>query len=233
MYDYPQLKITLQNMADKKYRDFHQKLVPDVKNQMLFLGIPIPKLRKLAREILAECDNIDDYFCRAGNEFYEEVMLRGIVTGLLKCDYQKKLAYITDFVPLITDWAICDTFCSSIRIAHADKENFYGFLQPYFTSEKEFSVRFGVVMLLRNYVCEDWIAVTLDTLKTVTHKAYYVQMAVAWALCECYIKFPEQTLQLFQAKTFDKFVQNKAVQKCRESRRVSDEDKIRLLQYRF
>ena len=234
MYDYDRLKNTLKNMSDKKHRDFHRSLVPNAKDTIAFLGIPIPKLRKLAKEILAECKNIDDYFTCVGNEFYEEIMLKGIVTGYLRCDYTNKCCYISAFVPYITDWAICDTFCSSIRIANADKERFLQFLEPYLNSEDEFFVRFGVVMLIRNYICDDFIAATLEKLKTLHHtQHYYIQMAVAWALCECYIKYPQLTLSLLKEKSFDAFIQNKAIQKCRESFRVSQSDKSMLLQYKI
>ena len=233
MYDYEKLKNTLQTLSEEKHRDFHRKLVPNIKDNLIILGIPVPRLRKLAKEILSECDNIDDYFACVGHTFYEEIMLQGIVIGYLSCDHRKKLHYISAFVPNISDWAVCDTFCSSIRIPKTEKQSFYEYLSPYLYGENEFAVRFGVVMLLQNYVCDEFIVRTLDTLKNIRNNQYYVQMALAGAWSVCYIQYPEQTLSVFAEKSLDRFVQNKAIQKCRESLRITDNDKKRLLSYKI
>ena len=57
-------------------------------------------------------------------------------------------------------------------------------------------------------------------------------MAVAWAISVCYVKFRDKTLKLLKIKELDIFVQNKAIQKIRESFRVSDEDKEMLKKYK-
>ena len=54
---------------------------------------------------------------------------------------------------------------------------------------------------------------------------YYVQMGLSWLLCECYIKFPNETKRLLEEKVLDSFVQNKTICKIRDSYRVSKEEK--------
>ena len=44
-----------------------------------------------------------------------------------------------------------------------------------------------------------------------------------------FVKFRIRTLELLESRTLDPWVQNKSIQKCRESRRVSAEDKQMLL----
>ena len=241
--NYNELLQQLKELADPKYQKFHSGLLPDVDN---VLGVSVPKLRKLAKELINSCENIDDYLTLAGTEYYiddyltlagteyyEETMLEGIVIGYVKCSWNKKLKYIKDFVPKINNWAVCDAFCGGIRPPKNQLENFRDFIEPYLHSENEFYVRFGVVMLMQKFITDDYIDSTLHSLEQITRSEYYTQMAVAWALSVCYVKFPQQTLTLFKQYSLQPAVQNKAIQKCRESLRVSKADKAILLNYKI
>ena len=228
--NYNELLQQLKELADPKYQKFHSGLLPSVDN---ILGVSVPKLRKLAKELINSCDNIDDYLTLAGTEYYEETMLEGIVISYVKCSWNKKLEYIKDFVPKINNWAVCDAFCGGIKSPQNRLENFRDFIEPYLHSENEFYVRFGVVMLMQKFIMDDYIDSTLHSLEQITRSEYYIQMAVAWALSVCYVKFPQQTLALFKQYSLQPAVQNKAIQKCRESLRVSKADKAMLLNYKI
>lgn len=228
--NYASLLKRLEAMADKKHQEFHSGLVPDVNNM---LGIPIPKLRAVAKQLIKECDNIDEYFACVDNKYYEELMLKGIVIGCVKCEWQKKLAYIKEFVPQIYDWAVCDTFCSGIKPSKSELASFREFINSYLSSENEFEIRFAVVILLQKYVNDEYIHSTLKALENISSDKYYVKMAVAWALSVCFVKFPEPTTALFSEYKLDKWVQNKAIQKCRESLRVTKEQKNELLKFKM
>ena len=229
--NYNSLLQKLENLGDKKHQEFHSSLVPDVNNM---LGISIPKLRVVAKELIKECDDIESYFSLVGDKYYEELMLKGIVIGNVKCVWNKKLEYIEDFVPKIYDWAVCDTFCSSIKPPKSELASFRQFIEPYLNSDKEFEIRFAVVILLQKYITDEYINSTLKALESVKkNDKYYVKMAVAWALSFCYIKFPEPTAKLFSECKLDKWVQNKAIQKCRESLRVTKEQKDELLKFKI
>ena len=78
-----------------------------------------------------------------------------------------------------------------------------------------------------------WIDKVLDVLQKIGQGQYYVDMALAWTLSVCFVKYRDKTLNLFEKKCFSKFVQNKAIQKCRESFRVSEEDKQLLQKYKL
>ncbi|MEF2919070.1 MAG: DNA alkylation repair protein [Acutalibacteraceae bacterium] len=228
--DYNNLLTQLEGLADKKFGEFHSKLVPDVNN---VLGISVPKLRKVAKELIDSCNNIEEYFALVGNKYYEETMLQGIIIGYLKCSWDKKLEYIKDFIPKIKDWAVCDIFCGGIKPPKNEFDSFRNFTKKYLCSSQEFQVRFGVVILLQKYINDDYISSTLLSLENTKHNGYYVQMAVAWALSICYIKYPQQTMKVFEKRTLSRFVQNKSIQKCRESLRVTAEDKEMLLKYKI
>ena len=106
------------------------------------------------------------------------------------------------------------------------------FLNPLYTSTMEYEVRFAAVMQLSHFVDQEHLDEGLALLTTVGHPGYYAKMAVAWALSIWYVKFPEETRSL-ERRVLDPWVQNKAIQKVRESLRVSREEKDVLLRYKM
>ena len=178
------IKQDLLKMQDEKYKNFHSGLCPGVNN---IIGIRIPVLRDYAKKIKGQVD-----ISAISNDYYEEVMLKGMLIGLeKKLDFEK----ISNFIPLINNWAVCDTFCAGLKQIKNNKEKMWLFLQNYINSKKEFEVRFAVVTILDFYIDEQYIDRVLELLKTVKHEGYYAKMAVAWAYSFCFIKFFKSTSQ--------------------------------------
>ncbi|SDE47697.1 DNA alkylation repair protein [Sporomusa acidovorans] len=213
----------LMELADEKYRLFHSGLVPDTDN---ILGVRLPHLRALAQE-LAKGD-WRGYLATAQKDYYEEIMLQGLVIGYAKADIEEILQYVTDFVPQIANWGICDSFCSNLKITKRHKARIWKFLQPYLLSGNEFVLRFGIVMLLDYYIEDEYIDRVLACLDKAKHNGYYVKMAVAWAVSVSFVKFPDKTMRYLQENTLDDFTYNKALQKTMESFRVDRETKAYL-----
>lgn len=207
-------------LADEKYKEFHSSLCPNTNN---IIGVRVPVLRNYAKE-LAKGD-FRTYLANAKDEYYEEVMLQGMVIGLSKMELEERLEYITKFVPKIDNWAVCDVSCAGFKFAKKYQSEVWKFLKPYLESNKEFEIRFGVVMLLDFYITEEYIDKVLEILNKIKYEGYYVKMAVAWAISVCYIKFPKETFKLLQENSLDDFTYNKALQKIIESYRVSEEEK--------
>jgi hypothetical protein len=61
---------------------------------------------------------------------------------------------------------------------------------------------------------------------------YYVNMINAWLICELFIKKREETIEFLKDNKLNKFTINKAISKCRDSYRVSKEDKEMLLKFK-
>lgn len=199
------------------------------------LGIRVPVLRKLAKE-LASGDGQKGIECLnalAGCEevlLYEETMLQGLLIGVIKLPEEQRFSYIEKFVPRIDNWAVCDSFCSTLKFAGRKnmQEKVWDFLQFYLNHTEEFFIRFGMVMLIDHFINENYIDKVLQYMAEIRHSGYYVKMAAAWTISDCYIKFPEKTEKLLLQNNLDDFTHNKAIQKIRESYRVSKEDKERL-----
>ena len=92
-------------------------------------------------------------------------------------------------------------------------------------SDQEFEIRFGVVMILDYYIEEDYLEKDFKIFDAITSQAYYVQMAVAWAISICLIKFYDKTIKYLETAKLNNFTYNKALQKAIESYRIVDEKK--------
>ncbi len=243
-----QIRDRLTKLAEPEYQKFSSKLLPGTEN---ILGVRLPLLRKEAGKIvkedwkgyleeLEECDE---------NLFFEEIMLAGMLIGQLKitdkkqkkqserklCNPSQKItlenifSLITDFVPKIDNWSVCDSFCASLKIAKLYPEEMWEFLMPYLKSNKEYFIRFGVVMLLDYYIDEEHMDKVIILIDDIHHEAYYVKMAVAWCLSICYVKFPDKTLEYLKGENhLDDFTYNKTLQKAVESFKVGKTEKEKL-----
>ena len=217
------LKDKLFELSDEKYKKFHSGLCPNTDN---IIGVRLPKLREIAKEIAK--GDWRYFLATSSNDYYEEVMINGLVIAYAKCDVDEKLNYIESFVPKIDNWAICDSFCNSLKFVNKNKEKVWEFIQPYLKSNKEFEIRFAVVIILNYYITEDYIDLVLETLDEVKHEGYYVKMAVAWAASMCYAAFPDETLPWLQAARLDEFTYRRTIRKICESHQVNAEQKSHL-----
>ncbi|MBK5261336.1 MAG: DNA alkylation repair protein [Peptostreptococcaceae bacterium] len=220
-------KKILDDNIDTGYKLFHEKLVPGAQNVR---GVRSPIIKQLAKEIAKE-----DCYCfleERSFEYYEEKMLYGLVIGNLKLPFEKVARHIIEFVPAIDNWAVCDSFCSSLKITIKNKEAMWRLLERYFDSKEEYELRFAVVMLMDYYLEPLYIDNVLAVLAGVNHNGYYVKMAVAWAVSSAFVKEREKTLEFIRSESLDGWTRNKSLQKIRESYRVSKEDKLLLKQMR-
>ena len=217
-----EIRKSLLEMGDKRLAEFSGRLIPGAEN---IIGVRLPELRKYARLLAKEMGEE----ALAGEDiFYEEIMLRGFVIGYLRTDPEHRLELIRGFIPLIDNWAVCDSFCPTLSFTRKNMELVRGFIEPYLTSDKEFEQRFGVVMLRCYYINDQYIDSTLASLSEVDTSRYYSSMAVAWAVSECYIKSREKTLPFLENKAFDPATHNRAISKICDSLRVSPEEKKKL-----
>lgn len=207
-------------LAEEEYQKFSAALLPNIDN---VLGVRLPLLRKLAKEIAK--GDWQKFMAIAELEYFEEVMLQGMVLGYVKGDIEDILSYVADFVPLIDNWSVCDSFCIGLKFTQNNKERVWQFLQSYLNSTQEYEIRFGVVMLINYYIEDRYIKEVLIRLDDVKHKGYYAKMAVAWAVSICYVKLPKPTMEYLYDNTLDDFTYNKALQKITESYRVDKETK--------
>lgn len=218
------IKQELFKLADNKYKEFHRSLCPGTNN---IVGVRVPVLREYAKRLAKEY-NISDLLEKIDNEYYEEIMLQGMLIGLEKVDFETLQKHIEDFVPKIDNWAVCDVFCGGLKLTKKYKKEMWEFIQKYLKSNKEFEIRFGIVMILGYYIDEEYLERDFGIFDFINSNEYYVQMAIAWAISVCLVKFYDKTINYLKTASLDKFTYNKALQKGIESYRITDKQKENL-----
>jgi 3-methyladenine DNA glycosylase AlkD len=210
-------------LVEVNFGKFQMGLLPGIEN---ILGVRLPNLRKLAKEITG--DDWRRFISSAQDDYFEETMLQGMVIGYAKTDINEIFNYISIFVPKINNWSVCDSFCSGLKITKAYRSETWEFLKPYLQSEEEYVLRFGIVMLINFYIENEYIDEVLKILDAVNLEKYYVNIAAAWAVSICFVKFPEKTMAYLENSNLDNFTYNKALQKITESFRVDKDTKIKI-----
>lgn len=209
-------------LQDKKYQEFQKKLCPGTES---IIGIRVPVLRNYAKELLKKYDFKELMEC-VNDNYYEEIMLQGMLIGSAKEKFDVIIKYIEAFIPKIDNWAVCDTFCTGLKITKKHKDEMWEFIQKYLKSKKEFEVRFGIVMILGYFIDEEHLENNFKIFNSIKVDKYYVQMAVAWTISICLIRYYDRTVKYLQKEAdLDNFTYNKSIQKAIESYRISKEQK--------
>jgi len=217
----------LKNLADADYKIFNNKIIPT--NQKM-LGVRMPILRDMAKQI-AKKDPI--YFIQQDKQnIYEMILLEGMVLSYMKKSFIEILPLVENFLEKVDNWAQVDSVICNFKTIKNDEENILEIIKIWLKSDKEFIVRAGLIMLLSHYLKKDNLNMIFNLSQTINHTGYYVYMGNAWLISVCMAKFPNQTIVFFKNNSLDKRTHNKAIQKSRESYRVSKENKILINQFK-
>lgn len=228
----------LEEMAEPEYAKFSGSLLG---RETVMLGVRLPKLRELAKKIagtdgkeyLENALSAESGKCGAAEnapeemQYMEELMLYGMVIGCMKEKLEEMFPYIERYVAKIDNWSLCDSFCAGLKQTKKQPELMWDFLQPYLRSDKEFDLRFSIVMLMDFYVTPEYIDELLRIFDGIRHEGYYVKMALAWALSVCLVKQWDKSFVYMASPEnhLDEFTYGKTVQKCRESYRLTEDQK--------
>lgn len=214
------------NLRDSGYQKFNQKLCPDTKREIL--GIRIPQIRNLAKEILKENDNEWISYVKDDSiEYFEEVLVQGLLVGYSSLLFEEKLELLKYVIPRLDSWAMTDTIVPTLKIKNSSLKIYWDFILKYLKSDKEFEVRFSIISMLDYYITDEYVDEVIKFLNSVIHEGYYVKMGIAWTLAEIGIKYNNKLLSFLISNDnkLDKFTHNKTIQKMIESYRIDDEQK--------
>ena len=218
--NYDELLDYMQTLSDEKYREFNSKIVPNTDN---ILGIRVPVLRKLAKEIFkGDCQG---FLQSCGRTYYEEDLLRGIVISNIKTDCEELLKLVDGFIPYVNNWAVCDTFCTSLKQVKKYKPQFFEHIQTYLDDSNVWGKRVGLILMLCYFLEDEYIDEVLKRCENTQSEEYYVMMGRAWLIATAYAKFPDKTKTFLLNANLDNTVFNMSIQKCIESNRITKEDK--------
>ncbi|AMD85482.1 3-methyladenine DNA glycosylase AlkD [Capnocytophaga haemolytica] len=216
-------------LRDETNKAFVEKLIPTVPKECI-LGVRTPQLRTLAKDLWKNQPLVSDFLAKLPHYYLEENHLHGFLIEKSN-DYSWVMTQTERFLPFIDNWATCDSF--SPKIFKKYPTEVYVKIKQWLDSPHTYTVRYGIGLLLSNYLDEAFEKAMLHQVAGIHSEDYYVNMMIAWYLATALAKQPTATLPLIKAQTLPKFVQNKAIQKARESRRISEEMKTALLGYKL
>ena len=189
---------------------------------MPVIGVRVPDLRRLARELASDVGAADiSELLTVQDESFDYVLLCGLLVTHARLDDQTAIDLTRQYLPRVDSWAHIDVFIEKKR--RFAGEVWWDFALACLQSEAEFTVRYGVVSLMTNFLDEAHIDQVFAALRNITHDGYYVKMALAWLYATAAVNFFELTLAELENGHADVWTRNKAYQKMRESRRFTPE----------
>ena len=218
----------LEALADPAYRDFQARLVPTVDAGRI-LGVRTPALRTLARRLVRERpDDVRAFLAAPAHATYDEMNLHGELIGRMAKTPAEAFGLLDAFLPHVDNWATCDL----IRVP-AFRRDLPGVLERirgWVASEPEYAVRFGVVQLMTLFLDDAFEPEHFTLFSGIDRPEYYINMARAWYFSFALVKQPAATLPLFKRRpiALDTWTHNKALQKARESRRITPDQRAYL-----
>jgi len=212
---------------DLKYREFHCSLVPNILADTI-IGVRTPVLRSLAKEI-SLADYCSEFLAELPHKYFDENQLHFFIIAKLK-KFEDCINTVEEFLPYVDNWAVCDS--SSPAVFKKHKKELLPYVMNWLDSEKIYTKRFGIRMLMNLFLEEDFDASYLSRVADlcVPHiqnadENYYLNMMVAWYFATALAFQWDAAFPVIKNKVLGKWVHNKAIQKAVESFRVSDEHK--------
>ena len=212
----------LANLAqgNETYAAFNKRIV---NAKMPVIGVRVPDLRRLARELAPDMSAADiSKLLTVQNESFDYVLLCGLLITHARLDDQMAIDLTKQYLPHVDSWAHIDIFVEKKR--RFAGEAWWDFALECLQSEAEFTVRYGVISLMTNFLDEAHIDQVFAALRNVKHDGYYVKMALAWLYATSAVNFFELTLAELENEHIDAWTRNKSYQKMRESRRFTPEE---------
>ena len=207
-------------MRDTGYRDFHARLIPTVKKEKI-IGIRTPMIRKFAKEF-GKTEESEMFLKALPHQYYEENNLHGLLIEQIR-DYDKCLKELERFLPYIDNWATCDLLALHMMKKHRDI--FIREVFRWIESDQPYTIRFGISMLMRHYLDEEFKTEYPEKVAAIRSEEYYVNMMRAWYFSTALAKQYENVLPFLEKRQMDVWTHNKTIQKAIESYRITSEQK--------
>ena len=207
-------------LQDISCGDFQAKLVPNIPRE-LFIGVRVPEARKLAKRLAKEPE-ASEFLKDLPHKYYDENILHALLISEMK-DYDACIVAIDEFLSYIDNWAVCDIL--SPKIFKKNRAPLLDKIKEWSASEKTYTCRFGLEILMSYFLDDDFKPDYLDIPASVHSEEYYVRMMIAWFFATALAKQWDTAIKYIEDHRLDTWTHNKAIQKARESRRITPKQK--------
>ena len=215
-----EIRQSLFELQDIKYRDFQAKLIPG-KDTETMIGVRTPELRKLAKQMLKR-EDIGEFLRDLPHRYFDEDQLHAFIVSGIK-EYGKCMEELMRFLPFVDNWATCDQMSPGVFKKH--KPELLAEIREWLGSEHTYTVRYGIGMLMQHFLDEDFDPAYPELVAGVRSEEYYVNMMIAWYFATALAKQYDAVLPFIEGRRLDPWTHNKTIQKAVESYRISDEQK--------
>ncbi len=217
------IKNRLISLEDKEYKAFHSRLMPNIPEERI-IGIRIPVLRKLAKELIKEgCS--DEFISVLPHYYYEENNLHAFILEEIR-DFDKLIAELERFLPFVDNWATCD--CLSPKAFRKNTDKLSSYALKWLEAEDEYTVRFGIETLMIYFLDDRFISDYPDAVASVKSDKYYINMMISWYFATALAKRWDDIIPFIENNKLDEWVHNKTIAKAIESYRITPEQKEKL-----
>lgn len=211
---------TLASMRDETYAAFQRKLLPTVPPDAV-IGVRTPQLRALAKQMLTN-GAAEGFLSELPHAYFDENQLHAFILSEMK-DFDVCITAVEAFLPYIDNWATCDQL--SPKAFKKSPERLLPFIDVWLASDKTYTVRFGVGMLMQHFLDERFSPEYPEKVAAVSSDEYYINMMIAWYFATALAKQYKSVLPFIEKRVLPAWTHNKAVQKARESLRITPEQK--------
>jgi 3-methyladenine DNA glycosylase AlkD len=205
-----------------EYAEFNKKIAKTGKD---VLGVRMPDMRRLAKSLAGGMDAkaVREFLRAADKGVYEHVLLAGLLMNYAKLTDRGRISLAREYLKYADSWALIDLFAEKMK--GFDRELWQDFVVRCLASPREFTVRYGVIILMANYLGAESIDGAFEDLRKVRHDGYYVKMGLAWLYAEAAIGHYDKTLAELARAGLDPWTRRKAYQKMLESFRFTPAQK--------
>ena len=214
-------------LADEKNAGFQYKLTPGIERER-FLGARLPQIRALAKRAQKD-PSCGAFLDSLPHYYFDENMLHGVMISGIK-DFDECVKRVNGFLPFVDNWAVCDSM--SPAVFTKNKKAALSLARGWIASPRTYTCRFGIAVLMRHFLDEDFSPEYNLLVAAVRSDEYYVNMMKAWYFATALAKRWGETVPFIQNAALDAWTHNKTIQKARESFRVSGEQKEYLKTFR-
>lgn len=211
---------------DKEYALFQGSLIPNVPSECI-IGVRTPILRDLAKKMIKD-QCYGEFLRELPHMYFEEDQLHGFIISELK-DFQTCIEELEIFLPYMNNWATCDQ--TSPKIFKKYKHDLLPYIRKWVCSEHTYMVRFAIGMLMKHFLEEDFKYEYIELVADIRSDEYYINMEIAWYMATALAKQWDSVIPYIETHRLDSRVHNKTIQKARESRRITPEQKEYLRRY--
>lgn len=222
------MKDKLLKLQDIKYKSFQERLIPNIDKNVI-IGIKIPVLRKLAKEMIKD-ESYIEFLDSLPHVYLEENLLHAILVSELK-DYDQCIFRLNLFLPYIDNWEVCDII--SPKVFKNNNIKLIDEIKKWLNSKDEYIIRFGIEILMMYYLDDNFDISYHDLVSKIRSSDYYVNMMIAWYFATALAKKWDISIKYIEENKLDKWTHNKTIQKAIESYRITKEQKEYLRQLRI